>query len=131
MTFDIFSRKVITWSVGAKINTELVISKIKKVILVRKLSNSVIFLIEQGSQYIPISLSLSTPGCPCDNTVTELYMKKEELHRRCSSSLQEVQLSCFEHIHIEGLYNNLGLHRRLNMLKPNKMDDQLFLCLLC
>lgn len=135
---DLFSRKVIAWSVEVKINTELAISTLEKAVLSRKLSTPVIFHTDQGSQYTssefrryidsrPITQSLSKPGYPWDNAVTEAffkYMKKEELNRRSFSSLQEVQLSCFEYI--EGFYNTQRPHGTLSMLTPNEMEEKYF-----
>jgi putative transposase len=100
----------------------------------------VLFHTDQGSQYTsstfrkyldeqPITQSLSKPGYPWDNAVTESffkYMKKEELNRRTFSSLQEVQLSCFEYI--EGFYNTQRPHGTLGMLTPNEneMEDNYY-----
>ncbi len=131
---DLFSRKVIAWSVGPKIDSELALSTLKKAVSSRKPEASVLFHTDQGSQYTssmfrkyldgqPITQSLSKPGYPWDNAVTESffkYMKKEELNRRIFSSLQEVQLSCFEYI--EGFYNTQRPHGTLNMLTPNEME---------
>lgn len=135
---DLFSRKVIAWSVGTKINTDLAISTLKKAILSRNIEIPVLFHTDQGSQYTsitfrkflenqPIIQSLSKPGYPWDNAVTEAffkYMKKEELNRRTFSSLQEVQLSCFEYI--EGFYNSQRPHGTLDMLIPNEMEENYF-----
>lgn len=51
-------------------------------------------------------------------------MKKEELNRKSFSSLQEVQLSCFEYI--EGFYNSQHSHGTLDMLTPNEMEGRYF-----
>lgn len=135
---DLFSRKVIAWSVGTKITTDLAISTLKKAIRSRKVESPVLFHTDQGSQYTstafrkyledkPIIQSLSKPGYPWDNAVTEAffkYMKKEELNRRTFSCLQEVQLSCFEYI--EGFYNSQRPHGTLDMLTPNEMEENYF-----
>lgn len=135
---DLFSRKVIAWSVGTKINTELAILTLEKAVLSRKLSTPVLFHTDQGSQYTSsefrkyidshlITQSLSKPGYPWDNAVTEAffkYMKKEELNRRSFSSLQEIQLSCFEYI--EDFYNTQRPHGTLSMFTPNEMEENYF-----
>lgn len=135
---DLFSRKVIAWSVSHKIDTLLAISTVEKAIQSRKPTAPVLFHTDQGSQYTsleyrryledrPLVHSLSKPGYPWDNAVTEAffkYMKKEELNRRKFSSLQEVHLSCFEYI--EGFYNTQRPHGTLNMLTPNEMEEKYF-----
>ena len=135
---DLFSRKVIAWSVGPKIDSKLAVSTLTKAISSRKLESPVLFHTDQGSQYTsslfrkyldsqPITQSLSKPGYPWDNAVTESffkYMKKEELNRRTFSTLQEVQLSCFEYI--EGFYNTQRPHGTLDMLTPNEMEEKYF-----
>jgi putative transposase len=137
---DLFSRKVIAWTVGPKIDSELAISTLKKAVSSRTLGAPVLFHTDQGSQYTsstfrkyldeqPITQSLSKPGYPWDNAVTESffkYMKKEELNRKTFSSLQEVQLSCFEYI--EGFYNTQRPHGTLGMLTPNEneMEDNYY-----
>lgn len=135
---DLFSRKIIALSVSKKIDTALAITTLEKAIQVRKPQASVLFHTDQGSQYTSFEFrkflenhsivqSLSKPGYPWDNAVTEAffkYMKKEELNRRTFSSLQEVQLACFEYI--EGFYNSQRPHGTLNMLTPNEMEDKYF-----
>ncbi|WYJ83100.1 hypothetical protein IGL98_000396 [Enterococcus sp. DIV0840] len=147
---DLFSRKVIAWTVSKKIDTALAITTIEKAIQVRKPKASVLFHTDQGSQYTSFEFrqyledhsivqSLSKPGYPWDNAVTEAffkYMKKEELKRRTFSSLKEVQLTCFEYI--EGFYNSQRPHGTLDMLTQMKRRINililtrylLFLCLL-
>lgn len=48
---DLFSRKVIAWSVSKKIDTTLAITTIEKAIQVRKPTASLLFHTDQGSQY--------------------------------------------------------------------------------
>lgn len=48
---DLFSRKVIAWSVGTKITTDLAISTLKKAIRSRNIERPVLFHTDQRSQY--------------------------------------------------------------------------------
>lgn len=135
---DLFSRKVIAWSVSHKIDTLLAISTLEKALQSRRPTSPVLFHTDQGSQYTSLEFrkymedrsivhSLSKSGYPWDNAVTEAffkYMKKEVLNRRNFSSLQEVHLSCFEYI--EGFYNTQRPHGTLNMLTPNEKEEQYF-----
>lgn len=135
---DLYSRKVIAWTVGATMNTRLAIQTVDKAIHSRKPMNSVLFHTDQGSQYTslefrkfienhPIVHSLSKPGYPWDNAVTEAffkYMKKEELNRRSFHSIEEVRLACFAYI--EGFYNTKRPHGTLDMLTPNEKEALYF-----
>ena len=135
---DLFSRKVIAWSVRHKIDTLLAISTLEKALQSRRPTSPVLFHTDQGSQYTslefrkymedrPIVHSLSKTGYHWDNAVTEAffkYVKKVELNRRKFSSLQEVHLSCFEYL--EGFYNIQRPHGTLNMLTPNEKEEQYF-----
>lgn len=51
-------------------------------------------------------------------------MKKEELDRRAFSSIQDVQLACFEYI--ESFYNRHRPHSTINMLTPEEKENFLF-----
>ncbi|WP_086444725.1 DDE-type integrase/transposase/recombinase [Candidatus Enterococcus lemimoniae] len=51
---DLFSRKVIAWTVSKNINTTLAITTLKKAIKVRKPTASVLFHTDQGSQYTSV-----------------------------------------------------------------------------
>ncbi|RDX01173.1 integrase [Listeria kieliensis] len=135
---DLFSRKVITWTVGASIDTNLAITTLNKALRARILTDSVLFHTDQGSQYTsfefrkfldnhPVVHSLSKPGYPWDNAVTEAffkYMKKEELNRRQFCSIEEVRLACFTYI--EGFYNTKRPHGTLEMLTPNEKEALYF-----
>lgn len=135
---DLFSRKVIAWTVGATIDTSLAITTLDKALHSRNLTDSVLFHTDQGSQYTsfefrkflenhPIVHSLSKPGYPWDNAVTEVffkYMKKEELNRRHFRSIEEVRLACFTYI--EGFYNAKRPHGTLDMLTPNEKEALYF-----
>ena len=141
VVLDLFSRKVIAWTVGSTIDTNLAIKTLDKALHSRNLMSPVLFHTDQGSQYTsfefrkfiehhPIVHSLSKPGYPWDNAVTEAffkYMKKEELNRRSFHSIEEVRLACFAYI--EGFYNTKRPHGTLDMLTPNKKEALYFECL--
>ncbi|HBI1907141.1 TPA: IS3 family transposase, partial [Enterococcus faecalis] len=141
VVLDLFSRKVIAWTVESTIDTNLAIKTLDKALHSRKLMNPVLFHTDQGSQYTsfefrkfiehhPIVHSLSRPGYPWDNAVTEAffkYMKKEELNRRSFHSIEEVRLACFAYI--EGFYNTKRPHGTLDMLTPNEKEALYFECL--
>lgn len=66
----------------------------------------------------------SKKAYPWDNAAAEAffkYMKKEELDRRTFSSIQEVQLACFEYI--ESFYNRHRPHSTIRMLTPEEKES--------
>ena len=75
VVLDLFSRKIIAWTVGSTIDTNLAIQTLEKALHSRKLMSPVLFHTDQGSQYTsfefrkfieqyPIVHSLSKPGYP-------------------------------------------------------------------
>lgn len=81
---DIFSRKVIAWELGSKIDTDLVIRTLQKACQVRKPTKDLIFHSDRGCQYtsskfrkllddLGIVQSFSAKGYPYDNAVSESF----------------------------------------------------------
>jgi len=141
LILDLFSRKVIAWSVTKKIDTTLAITTIEKAIQVRKPMASILFHTDQGSRYTSLKFrkffenyskltqlfTLCLNLLSLDTAATKAffnYVKKEELNRRTFSSLQEVQLTYFEYI--KRFYNPQRPHVTLDMLIPNEMEDKYF-----
>lgn len=84
VVLDLFSRKVIAWTVESTIDTNLAIKTLDKALHYRNLMSPVLFHTDQGFQYTsfefrkfiephPIVHSLSKPGYPWDNAVTEAF----------------------------------------------------------
>lgn len=82
---DFFSRKVIAWTIGATSDTSLAITTLDKALSSRNVTDSVLFHTDQRAQYTsfefrkflenyPIVHSLSKPGYPWDNAVTEAFL---------------------------------------------------------
>lgn len=135
---DLFSRKVIAWQVGNKIDTQLAKKTLMQTIRTRKPKHSLILHSDQGSQFKAkdfrkvldnhhILASYSKPGYPYDNAVTEVffkYLKARCLNRHSFTSLKEVKLACFEYI--ESFYNNYNPHSANLELTPNLKEQQYF-----
>ena len=135
---DLFSRKVIAYSISGKQDSDLV----KSVFLVayknRNSPKGLMFHSDRGSQYNSFSFrkllddmnvvqSFSKKGHPYDNAVAESffkYLKLEETNRKIYSSIQELKLSVFEYI--EGYYNSKRPHSSLGMLTPNQKEANFY-----
>lgn len=134
IAMDLFSRKIIAWQVSHKINTDLALKTLELAYKQRQPCHSVLIHSDRGSQYTAqkyrrwldehdLIASYSKKAYPWDNAVTEAffkYMKKEELNRRTFSSIQEVQLACFEYI--ESFYNRHRPHSTIGMLTPEEKE---------
>ncbi|EAC3253953.1 IS3 family transposase, partial [Listeria monocytogenes] len=138
IVMNLFSRKIIAWQVAHKINTDLALQTLEVAYKQRRPSQTVMIHSDRGSQYTAkayrrwldehdLLASYSKKAYPWDNAVTEAffkYMKKEELDRRAFSSIQDVQLACFEYI--ESFYNRHRPHSTINMLTPEEKENFLF-----
>ncbi|MBV1683928.1 IS3 family transposase [Eubacterium callanderi] len=135
IVMDLYSRKVLSWRLSARADTNLVIAVFQKAYEKRKTPYGLMFHSDRGTQYTAFSFrqlldslnvvqSFSKKGYPFDNACCECffkYLKKEETSRKSYHSLQELQLSIFEYI--EGYYNSKRPHLSLNMLTPNEAED--------
>ncbi len=135
---DLFSRKVISYSVSRKIDTNLVIDTFNKAFASRKAPKNLIFHSDRGSQYTcekfrkilddcGVIQSFSAKGYPYDNAVAEAFfkfLKLEELNRRNFQKTSELELSLFEYI--EGFYNSTRPHSANDMLPPNQKEKLYF-----
>ena len=131
---DLFSRKVISYLLKNKIDTQLVIETFKKAYRIRNFPKNLIFHSDRGSQYTSgdfrklldkynVIQSFSAKGYPYDNAVIESffkYLKLEEINRKTFYTKKELELSLFEYI--EGFYNSIRPHSANNMLSPNQKE---------
>lgn len=135
---DLFSRKVISYGVSNKIDTQLVVNTFKKAYNIRNCPKNLIFHSDRGSQYTAkefrnlldqygIIQSFSAKGYPYDNAVAEAFfkfLKLEELNRKTYNNKTELDISLFEYI--EGFYNCKRPHSANNMLSPNQKEKLYF-----
>ena len=135
---DAFSRKIISWKISTNMRSSLILDTLKQAVEIRKIKDPLIFHSDRGSQYLSkevrmfledkkITPSYSKTAYPWDNAVVESffkYLKKEEIHRRKFTTINEVKLSCFEYI--DGFYNSRRPQKNLNNLSPNQKEDIYF-----
>lgn len=134
VVMDLFSRKIVAWSLSNKANADLAIDAFKKACRKRGAPQGLMFHSDRGSQYtaapfrrlldsLNVTQSFSKKGCPFDNACCECffkYLKKEETDRRAYHSFNELYLSVFEYI--EGYYNSRRPHGTLGMLTPDEAE---------
>lgn len=135
---DLFSRKVIAYTVRNKINVNLVADTFKKAFTARNHPENLIFHSDRGSQYTSnqfrklldscnVIQSFSAKGYPYDNAVVESFfkfLKLEELNRQTFYTKTQLDLSLFEYI--DGFYNTKRPHSANGMLSPNQKEKLYF-----
>lgn len=133
---DLFSRKIVGWSIGRKNTSKLVKAALKEALLSRAYPKGVIFHSDRGSEYSSyliqkelrkndFVLSMSRRGNCWDNAPVESFFKtlKAELINKINSgrlSLDEIRKYCFNYI--EGFYNTRRIHSALDNKSPQEYE---------
>jgi transposase InsO family protein len=127
---DLYSRRVVGWSLSHRLTKELVIKSLRDAIMRRKPDPGVIFHSDRGSQYASdefveflnnnrIIPSMSRKGNCWDNAVAESFFKtiKSELVWWYNFRTRaEAELRIFEYIEV--FYNRNRLHSSNNYMSP-------------
>ena len=131
---DLFSRKIISWNISNKADSNLIMSTFNDAYNKRNCPTGLMFHSDRGTQYTAapfrnlldkfnVVQSFSKKGYPFDNTCCESffkYLKKEECNRKNYHSIGELKLSLFEYI--EGFYNLKRPHYSLELMTPNERE---------
>ncbi len=135
VVLDLFSRKVVGWSIGTSLATELVSQALRHAIESRRpLGQKLLHHSDRGCQYtsdayqqilstLGIQCSMSRTGCCYDNAVAERFfwsLKHEWTNRMTFENLADAQLAVFRYI--ETFYNTQRRHETLNYLSPNQFE---------
>jgi len=134
---DLFSRKVVGWSIGNSLATELVSDALRCAIERRRPDGKqLLHHSDRGCQYTSdayqqtlrrfgIKCSMSRRGCCYDNAVMERFfwsLKHEWTNHERFANLEEARLSVFKYI--ETFYNPVRLHETLNYLSPDTYEAE-------
>ena len=135
VVLDLFSRKVVGWSLSNSLATELVTEALRKAIEARKPEGGkLLHHSDRGCQYtsdayqhllkkLGIECSMSRTGCCYDNAVMERFfwsLKYEWTNHEAFANLQDVHISVFRYL--ETFYNSQRLHQTLGYLSPNQFE---------
>lgn len=133
---DLFSRKVVGWSISDSLSTPLVADAMKKAIESRRpKSRQLIHHSDRGCQYtseafqeilasLNIQCSMSRTGCCYDNAVAERFfwsLKHEWTNFESFKNLEEARWSVFKYI--DTFYNSGRIHQALNYKTPNQFES--------
>ena len=134
---DLFSRKVVGWSIGTSLATELVSDALRSAIERRRPDcRQLLHHSDRGCQYtsdayqqtlrlLGITCSMSRRGCCYDNAVMERFfwsLKHEWTNHEQFANLEEARLSVFRYI--ETFYNPVRLHQTLDYLSPDTYEAE-------
>ena len=134
---DLYSRKIVGWSMYKNMKTELVIKALQMAIINRDPSHDLIFHSDRGAQYTSelfrnelqinkIKQSISRKGNCWDNACAETFfhtLKTELIKHINYNSRNEAELSIFEYIEI--FYNRYRKHSYLGYKSPVKFEEEL------
>ena len=137
VVLDLFSRKVVGWSISTSLATQLVSDALRQAIEQRKpQGDELLHHSDRGCQYtsseyqqtlktLGITCSMSRVGCCYDNAVMERFfwsLKHEWTKFASYADITEARLDVFQYI--ETFYNSQRIHQTLNYLTPNQYEDQ-------
>jgi len=136
VVLDVFSRKVVGWSLGRTLQAKLSLCALEQAIATRPPPLGVVHHSDQGVQYTcrdylqklrdyKMLPSMSRPANPYDNATCESFLKtlkREEIHACAYRG--------FEHLHnrlwdfIEKYYNRCWLHSALRHCSPEEFEKE-------
>lgn len=132
---DLFSRKVISYSIANHLRTELLVHTFDKAIEIRHpYYEKLIFHSDQGCQFtefdfrkklelLKIKQSFSTPGTPYDNAVIESFfscLKREQLYIEEINNFEDLLYHVGYYI---DFYNNRRPHQALEYKTPAQVES--------
>jgi putative transposase len=136
VVLDVYSRRVVGWSMANHLRTELVLKALDMAIW-RRRPRGVIHHSDQGTQYTSIAFglrckeagvrpSMGSVGDCYDNALCESFfatLECELLDRRRFKTQREAALEVFDFI--EGWYNPHRRHSALGQLSPNAYERRM------
>ncbi|MBO4796267.1 MAG: IS3 family transposase [Verrucomicrobia bacterium] len=129
---DLYSRKIIAWTLSDTMETYHVVDAINKAKARRKTDLPLILHSDRGSQYVSkayreaterFQLSYSHKGYPYDNACIESFhslIKREWLNRFRITSRTQAHKLVFEYI--EAFYNTVRIHSHCDYMSPDQFE---------
>jgi transposase InsO family protein len=131
---DLYSRKVIGWSMGCRIDTKLVKRSFLMALINRNYPKGVLFHSDRGVQYTSKAFqsvlekskyvcSMSRKGNCWDNACAESFfhtLKTEEVYHKKYKTRIEAKRSIFEYIEV--FYNRKRIHSFLGDMSPEEYE---------
>ena len=136
VVIDLFSRRVVGWSMQSRMTTDLALQALLMAVWRRKPKNTVTIHSDQGSQFTSrewqmflqqhnLDASMSRRGNCHDNAVAESFfqlLKRERIRRKTYANRDDARQDVFEYI--EMFYNPKRKHTNNGMLSPVEFERQ-------
>ena len=140
VVIDLYSRKVVGWSMGSRMKAQLVCDALTMAIWLRQPKPGLIHHSDRGSQYAShdfrkllkshgILGSMSRKGDCWDNAVVESFfgtLKQERVHWRHYQTRYEAQQDILNYISM--FYNSYRLHSYLDYRSPDQYENEVIEC---
>ena len=132
---DLYSRRIVGWSMADHMRTELVVDALQMALARRQPAPGSIWHSDQGSQFVSLAFgqaarkagiaqSMGSRGDCYDNAVAESFfatLKKELIHRRSWPTRAELRTEVFDYI--ETFYNRERRHSTLGQRSPADYEN--------
>lgn len=137
VVLDLFSRKIVGWSISTSLKTEVVNDALRQAIELRRpKAGQLLHHSDRGCQYtsdiyqgtlktLGITCSMSRRGCCYDNAVIERFfwsLKHEWTKFESYADIEEARSSVFEYI--ETFYNTNRIHQSLQYRSPDQFEAE-------
>ena len=137
VVIDLFSRKVVGWSMGSRMKAQLVCDALRMAIWQRRPEADLVVHSDRGSQYASKDYrrllkahgfvgSMSRKGDCWDNAVAESFfgsLKQERVHWRNYQTRLDAQQDVLNYISM--FYNSHRLHSYLDYMSPNQYEAEM------
>jgi putative transposase len=132
---DVFSRRIVGWSMAEHMRAELVLDALQMALEHRRPAPGLVHHSDQGSQYVSLAFgqtaraagiaqSMGSRGDCFDNAVAESFfatLKKELVNRRPWPTKAELRSEIFDYIEV--FYNRQRRHGTLGMRSPADFEN--------
>jgi putative transposase len=131
---DLFSRKVVGWSMDTRISRKLILDAIEMAFVRMYPSPGLIVHSDRGSQYasddfrrkiekLGFKQSMSRKGDCWDNAVAESFfgtIKTEMIYNKKFKTIEEARRNIFDYVEV--FYNRVRLHSTLGYMSPDEFE---------
>ncbi|UAN40137.1 IS3 family transposase [Enterobacter sp. JBIWA008] len=135
---DLFSRKIIGWSMQSRMTKDIVLNALLMAVWRRNPQKQVLVHSDQGSQYTShecqsflkshgLEGSMSRRGNCHDNAVAESFfqlLKRERIKKKIYGTREEARSNIFGYI--EMFYNSKRRHGSSNQMSPTEYENQYY-----
>ena len=136
VVIDLFSRRVVGWSVGDRLHRKLAIAALQTALTMRRPPEGLIHHSDRGSQYCSVDyqatlrrhgirISMSGKGNCYDNAMVETFfktLKSELVWRTTFFTRADAERDIARYI--DGFYNPVRRHSALDYLSPAQFEKQ-------